>query len=106
MAFSIISYGITEPLLKLSMLASGELRASGGNGGNENQRGREMVDGISTLFHLLYGWSTAESCLPRHIQKRVKVDPGGGEAGLIWEYQRLPWTLTLNVLPEAALTYR
>ena len=76
-----------------------------GNGGNENQR-REMVDGISTLLHLLYGCSTAESCLSRQIKNRVGVEPGGGEAGLIWEYQRLPWTLTLNVLPEAALTYR
>ena len=77
-----------------------------GNGGNENQRGREMVDGTSALSHLLYGCSAAESCLPRQIQKRVRVDPGGGEAGLIWEDQRLPWLLALSILPEAALTYR
>ena len=104
MAFSIISYGITEPLLKLSMLVSGELRASGGNGGNENQRGIEMVDGISVLFHLLYGCSTAESCLSRQIQERVRVDPGGGEAGLIREDPRLQCTLALNVFPVVPLT--
>ena len=39
-------------------------------------------------------------------KKRVRVDSGGGEAGLIWEDQRLPWPLALNVFPEAPLTYR
>ena len=40
------------------------------------------------------------------IKKRVRVDPGGGEAGLIREDQRLHWPLALNVFPEAPLTYR
>ena len=44
-----------------------------------------MVDGISTLLHLLYGCSTSESCLSRQIKKRFRVDPGGGVGGLIWE---------------------
>ena len=65
-----------------------------------------MVDGISALLHLLYGCSTAESCLSRQIQKSVRVDPGGGEAGLIWEDQKLPWLLAVSAFPEAALTYR
>ena len=56
-----------------------------------------MVDGISTLFHLLYGCSTSESCLSRQIKKRVRADPGGGEAGLIREHQRLHQPLALNV---------
>ena len=44
-----------------------------------------MVDGMSALFPTLYGCSTSESCLSRQIKKRVRVDPGGGEADLIWE---------------------
>ena len=47
-----------------------------------------MVDGISALFHLLNGCSTPESYLSRQIKKRVRVDPGGGEAGLIREDPR------------------
>ena len=43
-----------------------------------------MVDGIKTLFHPVYGCSTSESFLSKQIKKRVRVDPGGGEAGLIW----------------------
>ena len=42
-----------------------------------------MVDGISTLLHLLYGCSKSESCLSRQIKKRVRVDPGGRVGGLI-----------------------
>ena len=40
------------------------------------------------------------------IKKKVRVDPGGGEDGLIWEDQRLHWLLALSLFPEAALTYR
>ena len=65
-----------------------------------------MVNGISTLFHLLYECFSSESCLSRQIKKSVRVDPGGGEAGLIWEDQRLDCALALNVFPEAPLTYR
>ena len=65
-----------------------------------------MVDGMSALFPTLYGCSTSESCLSRQIKKRVRVDPGGGEADLIWEDQRLHQLLALSILPEAALTYR
>ena len=46
-----------------------------------------MVDGISTLFHLLYGCSTSESWLSKKIKKRVRAEQGGGEAGLIREDQ-------------------
>ena len=62
-----------------------------------------MVDGISALFHLLYGCFTAESCLSRQIQKRVRVDPGGGEAGLILEDQKLPWILAVSVFSQKQL---
>ena len=65
-----------------------------------------MVDGISTLFHLLYRCSTSESCLSMQIRKRVRVDPGGGEVRLIREDKRLHWPLALKVFPEASLTYR
>ena len=65
-----------------------------------------MVDGMSAFFPTLYGCSTSESCLSRQIKKRVRVDPGGGEADLIWEDQRLHQLLALSILPEAALTYR
>ena len=65
-----------------------------------------MVDGIKTLFHPVYGCSTSESFLSKQIKKRVRVDPGGGEADLIWEDQRLHQLLALSILPEAALTYR
>ena len=65
-----------------------------------------MVDSISTLLHFLYGCYTSESFLSRQIKKRVRVDPGGGEADLIWEDQRLHQLLALSILPEAALTYR
>ena len=40
------------------------------------------------------------------IKKKVRVDPGEGEAGLIWEDQRLHWLLALSLFPEAPLTYR
>ena len=63
-----------------------------------------MISGISTLFHLLYGCSSSESCLFRQIKKRVKVDPGGGEAGLLWEDQRLHLPLALSAFPESPLT--
>ena len=65
-----------------------------------------MINGISTLFHLLYGCFSSESCLSRQIKKSVRVDPGGGEALLIWEDQRLHRALALNVFPDAPLTYR
>ena len=63
-----------------------------------------MVDGNSTLFHLLYGCSSSASCLSTKIKKRVRVDPGGGEAGLLWEDQRLHPPLALSAFPEAPLT--
>ena len=63
-----------------------------------------MISGISTLFQLLYGCSSSESCLSRQIKKRVRVDPGGGEAGLLWEDQRLHPPLALSAFPEAPLT--
>ena len=65
-----------------------------------------MVDSISTLLHFLYGCYTSESCLSRQIKKRVRLDPGGGEAGLIREDQRWHWPLVLSVFPVAPLTYR
>ena len=105
LAFSIISYCITELLLKVSMLASGNLRSSGETEAMR-KRGRDFVDGISTLFHLLYGCSIPESCLSRQIKKKVRVDLGGGEAGLIREDPRLHQPLALNVFPVAPLTYR
>ena len=95
-----------ELYIKGSMLVLGEPLGFWRNGGNENQRGREMVDGISTVFHFLYGCSTSESCLSMQIRKRVRVDPGGGEAGLIREDQRLHQPLVLCVFPVAPLTYR
>ena len=65
-----------------------------------------MVDGIKTLFHPVYGCSTSESFLSKQIKKRVRVDPGGGEAGLILEDQRLHQPFALNVFPEGPLTYK
>ena len=94
-----------ELYIKGSMLVLGEPLGFWRNGGNENQRGTQIVYGISTLFHLLYGCSTSESCLSMHLRKRVRVDPGG-EASLIWEDQRLHWPLALKDFPEASLTYR
>ena len=95
-----------ELYIKGSMLVLGEPLGFWRNGGNENQRGTQIVYGISTLFHLLYGCSTSESCLSMQIRKRVRVDPGGGEAGLIWEDQRLHQPFALNVFPEGPLTYK
>ena len=52
-------------------------------------REEETWSMASQPFHLLYECFSSESFLSRQIKKSFRVDPGGGEAGLIWEDQRL-----------------
>ena len=86
------------------MLASGDLRASGEMEAMRTERkrdGRWHLNPLPSPVWML----RSQSCLSRQIKKRVRVDPGGGEAGLIQEDPRLHWPLALSVFPAAPLTY-